>query len=273
MKNRSAFTLIELLVVIAIIAILAAILFPVFAQAREKARAVSCLSNMKQINLSVQMYAQDYDETFVAQGEPNPSNNWGWQLTWIQEVQPYTKNFGVYHCPSDSHALAPDTGPSYSVIANGVLAYIDNGWKMVGVINASRGWFDETPRSMGSVGLPTESIMLAERHKMEPESWMNPMQGAFSCWATVLMNADGVDGGNSMPGNKQGSANTQWSAPDPSSDGGIATAHSGMSNFSFVDGHAKAMRPRQTVDADPTKYGNCAGNIGFFKMWNATRTQ
>ena len=64
MQRRNAFTLIELLVVIAIIAILAAILFPVFAQAREKARAISCLSNMNQLGLSMQMYVQDYDETF-----------------------------------------------------------------------------------------------------------------------------------------------------------------------------------------------------------------
>jgi prepilin-type N-terminal cleavage/methylation domain-containing protein len=63
--NRKAFTLIELLVVIAIIAILAAILFPVFAQAREKARGTSCLSNLKQIGTSLQMYNQDYDETKV----------------------------------------------------------------------------------------------------------------------------------------------------------------------------------------------------------------
>jgi prepilin-type N-terminal cleavage/methylation domain-containing protein len=70
-KSNKGFTLIELLVVIAIIAILAAILFPVFAQAREKARQTSCLSNCKQIGLSLQMYAQDYDETL-----PNAGPNW-----------------------------------------------------------------------------------------------------------------------------------------------------------------------------------------------------
>src|SRR5471032_743507 len=69
---KKAFTLIELLVVIAIIAILAAILFPVFAQAREKARAISCLSNIKQVNLSWQMYLQDYDEQMVTMWDCQP---------------------------------------------------------------------------------------------------------------------------------------------------------------------------------------------------------
>lgn len=73
--KRNGFTLIELLVVIAIIAILAAILFPVFAQARESARTTSCLSNMKQIGLGVKMYAQDYDEEFPM-GTYNGPRNW-----------------------------------------------------------------------------------------------------------------------------------------------------------------------------------------------------
>jgi prepilin-type N-terminal cleavage/methylation domain-containing protein/prepilin-type processing-associated H-X9-DG protein len=267
-QSRRAFTLIELLVVIAIIAILAAILFPVFAQAREKARQTSCLSNMKQLALGCLMYAQDYDETFCAQGEPNEANGWGWQMTWIVHTQPYLKNYGVIRCPSDSHPT-DNSGPMYSVIANGVLAY-QNGWQMIGVINGSRSWFNMTPRTVAGVGRSAETIMLAERHKMQPNSWMNPMHGAFSPWATVLMVADGVDGGNSLPGLKQNAGDTYWSPPDPTSDGGIATTHSGMSNFAFADGHVKAMKPRQTVDANPA-YPNCAGTMAFFKMWDATR--
>jgi prepilin-type N-terminal cleavage/methylation domain-containing protein/prepilin-type processing-associated H-X9-DG protein len=94
MKRQKAFTLIELLVVIAIIAILAAILFPVFAQAREKARAIACLSNSKQIGLALLMYAQDYDETF-------PGIWVGWPKTnWAQVTLPYIKNLGIFTCPS-----------------------------------------------------------------------------------------------------------------------------------------------------------------------------
>lgn len=95
------FTLIELLVVIAIIAILAAILFPIFAQAREKARETACLSNVKQLGLGLQMYAQDYDETL-----PNHAADTGNFLAdkapanWAKAIFPYVKNMQVFWCPS-----------------------------------------------------------------------------------------------------------------------------------------------------------------------------
>src|ERR1700710_372843 len=92
--NRRAFTLIELLVVIAIIAILAAILFPVFAQAREKARAISCLSNEKQIGTGLLMYVQDFDEMYpLAQRSPGPGEITGASspIPWQWVVNPYIK--------------------------------------------------------------------------------------------------------------------------------------------------------------------------------------
>src|SRR6266853_1824422 len=107
MKRRYGFTLIELLVVIAIIAILAAILFPVFAQARAKARQASCTSNVKQLSLGFMMYVQDYDETF-------PYWNWGdsfgsgsrtpnhFESFWINAIYPYVKNGQVFACPSSN---------------------------------------------------------------------------------------------------------------------------------------------------------------------------
>jgi prepilin-type N-terminal cleavage/methylation domain-containing protein/prepilin-type processing-associated H-X9-DG protein len=111
LRNRSAFTLIELLVVIAIIAILAAILFPVFAQAREKARQASCLSNIKQLTLGWIMYAQDYDEQFPSWGWADnwsggnikPGNNA--TTLWCNAIYPYVKNSKVYNCPSDARGV------------------------------------------------------------------------------------------------------------------------------------------------------------------------
>lgn len=105
-RNRDGFTLIELLVVIAIIAILAAILFPVFAQAREKARQASCTSNLKQLGMAIIMYKQDYDERYPFGGWWPAVGEATWD--WQNSVAPYIKNKGVYRCPSstdqDEHA-------------------------------------------------------------------------------------------------------------------------------------------------------------------------
>ncbi|HEY3330954.1 MAG TPA: DUF1559 domain-containing protein [Capsulimonadaceae bacterium] len=115
-RNR-AFTLIELLVVIAIISILAAILFPVFATAREKARQSQCTSNLKQCGLAILQYTQDYDDfmplgeiypfgtvavncaALQGAGSPQFATNWGNQAMWMGYVYPYTKSSGVYYCP------------------------------------------------------------------------------------------------------------------------------------------------------------------------------
>lgn len=107
--KRRAFTLIELLVVIAIIAILAAILFPVFAQAREKARAISCLSNLKQAATATLMYVQDYDETFPMSLAPFPGATPEYAAascitTFYDRVAPYQKNADIMRCPSKPNA-------------------------------------------------------------------------------------------------------------------------------------------------------------------------
>jgi len=106
--KRHGFTLIELLVVIAIIAILAAILFPVFARAREKARASSCLNNCKQLGLGLMMYAQDYDEYFTI-NEPHGANDVAVKW-WCSRIYPYVKNKQVFVCPSH-----PASYISYSI--------------------------------------------------------------------------------------------------------------------------------------------------------------
>jgi prepilin-type N-terminal cleavage/methylation domain-containing protein/prepilin-type processing-associated H-X9-DG protein len=136
--SRAGFTLIELLVVIAIIAILAAILFPVFAQAREKARSSTCLSNQKQIGLAFGMYGQDYDETF-----PNAvliDKGTGNEVWWEALVQPYIKANnvgGILTCPS-----ASTSGFAYSMnnaIGNQALAFVSKPAETVLIADAAQG--------------------------------------------------------------------------------------------------------------------------------------
>lgn len=109
MKENRAFTLIELLVVIAIIAILAAILFPVFAQAREKAREITCLSNMRQIGLAVRMYVQDADEIwpiFYAYNTQPPADVVGHKGVEVA-LTPYVRQKDAFRCPNDTGGPAP----------------------------------------------------------------------------------------------------------------------------------------------------------------------
>jgi prepilin-type N-terminal cleavage/methylation domain-containing protein/prepilin-type processing-associated H-X9-DG protein len=109
MRRRSGFTLIELLVVIAIIAILAAILFPVFARAREKARQASCQSNEKQMALGIIMYASDYDGCFPMNW--NGPGGCADGYDWMEVTQPYTKNWQIFMCPSYTTNIWGQTSP------------------------------------------------------------------------------------------------------------------------------------------------------------------
>jgi len=121
--RKRAFTLIELLVVVAIISILAAILFPVFARARENARRASCMSNVKQMGLGMMMYVQDYDGTYplrqTADAWSSPFGNYSF-TPWQGILQPYTKSFQVFECPSSgsSNVLNGEYGVNYLVLTS-----------------------------------------------------------------------------------------------------------------------------------------------------------
>jgi prepilin-type N-terminal cleavage/methylation domain-containing protein len=129
-RSRSGFTLIELLVVIAIIAILAAILFPVFAQAREKARAITCISNEKQMGLALLQYAQDADDEMPLGDVHDATSGWinasyhfpaasvDSTMAWGNTVQPYIKSTAVFLCPD---GITKGTGPFTSYTYNGDL--------------------------------------------------------------------------------------------------------------------------------------------------------
>lgn len=132
MSRKSGFTLIELLVVITIIAILAAILFPVFSRAREKARAASCASNLKQIGLAAKMYLEDYDQVNVPAVVSTP----GGTLSWAVLLKPYHKNLQLFTCPSKARWVIANNAHSGGYVLAAVIK------PTVGVTTPSTGWHD-----------------------------------------------------------------------------------------------------------------------------------
>jgi prepilin-type N-terminal cleavage/methylation domain-containing protein/prepilin-type processing-associated H-X9-DG protein len=136
---RKGFTLIELLVVIAIIAILAAILFPVFARAREKARQTSCLNNIKQISLGLHMYFQDYDERTLSYRHELPGDR---SIKWQHMLEPYVKNSQLYLCPSGDRTYG-----------SGSIATAHYGWN----------YYYLFFKAIAEITKPAETIMIAEK--------------------------------------------------------------------------------------------------------------
>jgi prepilin-type N-terminal cleavage/methylation domain-containing protein/prepilin-type processing-associated H-X9-DG protein len=165
-RRNAGFTLIELLVVIAIIAILAAILFPVFAQAREKARTASCLSNIKQIGTAMLMYAQDYDEQ-IAPCWQDPPKTWSQNYnvgfrTWVALVQPYTKNIQIFHCPSAVNFPNIWSGGQFAWIGNQQL------WPDYGLNyqylspNPTFDWYTRLGKSLAGINSVAETVMVVD---------------------------------------------------------------------------------------------------------------
>jgi len=231
---RRGFTLIELLVVIAIIAILAAILFPVFARAREKARQASCQSNMKQITLAFAMYRADYD------GRCNPCwyswpgyNAWGWGASGYEFesfhtlLQPYMKNWQIWECPS--------------MVGVNMCNRVDDG--RVGphpqIIRASIGWncgFVNT-RPETDFRKPAETIICADTWGGGNDPRVNPIN--------CPMYYQRYDG------NSRSCANT---CPTVSTHPWLVdwARHNGGINCGFFDGHVKWLREENAYPSSPT---------------------
>jgi len=232
-KSRSGFTLIELLVVIAIIAILAAILFPVFAKVREKARQTACLSNEKQQTLGMLQYVQDYDESFPRVYGTGPGNP-GDTIGWADAIQPYIKSTGVFHCPDDPSPFSTDpNNVNYSsYAANGSISLYD------GSINGQIGQKEAVFQQ------PALTILLLEQNTYKASNYMPWYNGAanngYACGYTanapILTLRITSDPGNC--GQTALSLNAN-----------IYGRHTLGANYGFVDGHCKWARP-------DTIYGN-----------------
>lgn len=153
MIRKQGFTLIELLVVIAIIAILAAILFPVFAKAREKARQSACLSNMKQIGTSLAMYAQDYDEGIPCY---DPVRGTSYAGPW--NLDPYIKNLQVWQCPSGKKGVSQNIGFNIQMFRT----------------DESAAYFYDSPAFLSDIKTPSECILMMDTANGYYGDWPNP---------------------------------------------------------------------------------------------------
>lgn len=239
-RRLQGFTLIELLVVIAIIAILAAILFPVFAQAREKARQTACLSNVKQIGLASMMYAEDYDELLfppqTSDGNPNHQITWNglYDYTnypnWTFDaekglLEPYMKNGQIQDCPSA--ASVPLGNPPVKIAyALNMALYYDLNYNSLG-----------NP-SLAQITQPTDTILIAD---------------TAGIWKGVTYRTQFLN----------------WpSSNEPNAHG----RHIGFANIAWCDGHAKALKVTlPTTAVDKTGVAEFkAYNIGFLTRGGIT---
>jgi hypothetical protein len=268
-SHRNAFTLIELLVVIAIIAILAAILFPVFAQAREKARSISCLSGMKQMGTAMLMYGQDYDESLFPyrlkypnpfQDDPRVACGSTNRIFWNQLLNPYTKNYDIYKCPSNKKTWvnidplgcnAGGTGSYGGQNSYGVnrKMFQANG-SQLGIAFAAMPatadtlvimdglYYDLEPKFTDDNGVQMISSVLVGDPAQE-SSWNDGPNGYRNYW-TLVSNGNG---GNGASVTVADNAATIKQVKD------IArTRHNGQVNCMFADGHAKTWQYDKLID-------------------------
>jgi prepilin-type N-terminal cleavage/methylation domain-containing protein len=273
-SRRTGFTLIELLVVIAIIAILAAILFPVFAQAREKARATSCLSNYKQTALAILQYVQDYDEKFP-QATPKNGTNWSGSnapvfvttppdlrgappyspvrySTWTYATDPYRKNYQILACPSSLDWTISTAATNYNPPR---IAHTMNG-----LLNSL---------SQAGVSAPSAVIMAWNGfEKSQPVGYThaNPIMNCADPNAECVYQAQGASG--CVSGNGGTSFPIVYSGQPSYS----VWVHTNGDNRVYVDGHAKYVTLMGGYDTDAfastsSTDGTILSSSGTYSYW------
>lgn len=205
--RRRAFTLIELLVVIAIIAILAALLFPVFARAREKARQTSCLSNLKQLGTASVMYAQDYDEMYLTHCH-RPDLSGPVLAYWFEMIQPYVGNEQILICPTHRGAVG-----GHGLVAS--YGYICTGF----TLDPASPNYTGLPHygSLAQIEYPSRMIMIGESSKAT----------CRVCPHYHVQDSEHLPPVHHYPAD--------------------LSRHNGGANYMFFDGHAKWFRYEQTL--------------------------
>ncbi|RYX85718.1 DUF1559 domain-containing protein [bacterium] len=230
--KKRGFTLIELLVVIAIIAILAAILFPVFARARENARRSSCQSNLKQIGLGAIQYVQDYDEQMVrvsygvSNGDgPSDVNRY----KWMDAIQPYVKSTQIFDCPSNANTNttpylynAPGVGNSTGGATTKFGSYTMS-CSLPGSLNAPS--YNGGDVSSASLAEPSTTLWIAD---MEADGSINPP------FRFIVATGNNLSFGNGSAGRRLIGYSAQ--------SGAIIDRHLDTTNILFCDGHVKSMK-------------------------------
>jgi prepilin-type N-terminal cleavage/methylation domain-containing protein len=296
---KKAFTLIELLVVIAIIAILAAILFPVFAQAKLAAKKTQALSGVKQVDLALIMYLGDYDDQYpVAFG----NSDWtGTDIIW-QKLDPYTKSIGIFEAPVDSYAgqtplVGSWAGIGVSFAVNSYYApwccapNWNSGFPLrgpMGIPNQSS-WLDGASLNSSAITQPAGTIAMTQKNGADVEAWNTQYGTANGCgtkspncqgnWSAFsimgILGGDPLDGVNGTEGwgperipNGKSTYYTTIGNGNPQQfeygiNGAVSASYSGQSVFSYLDGHAKSMVPAAT-NPDPT-------NLPQSNQWDGLR--
>ena len=234
--SQYGFTLIELLVVIAIIAILAAILFPVFAKVREKARQTSCLSNEKQLGLSILQYVQDNDETFMA------SDNGQGGHGWISRVMPYIKSVPMLKCPDDPTAPIPNDP---RVVAS------------YGFNSSLSALLTPTTSQMASLTSPASTVMF-----FEVTGVIADIADPVASGLDYSVSGNGGDGGGGYIPNPWAKYDTGPIGGRPYNalyDKSLTGRHTDGANYLLSDGHAKFFRPTAVSSGGVPGLNNAGG--------------